>query len=72
MTLIIRERTSAKGVKVFRGPRGTVYSCPHCKHHELVAKGPGEGRGHGLRTGGAAHSRMVAHMRLQHPDKATT
>lgn len=56
-------------VKIFRGPRGTVYGCPHCKRAELVLRGgPGSGRGYGMRTGGAAFSRLAAHIRSDHAD----
>lgn len=58
-------------VGVSRGPAATVYSCPFCKHHELIRRPrPGHGdRGFGLRTGGPAHSRMGAHIRAEHWDQ---
>lgn len=61
---------ASNAVKTTRGPRATVYSCPFCKHHEVVPKGPpGCGRGYGLRTGGGANSRMRAHIRATHPNE---
>ena len=50
----------------FRGPLGAVYSCPYCQHSEMTRPGIGQGRGHGLRTGGAAHSRVSAHIASKH------
>ena len=61
-----RYQQARNQVKIFRGPRGTVYSCPFCKHFEMTRRGPGQGRGHGLRTGGAAHSRVSAHIASTH------
>jgi hypothetical protein len=52
---------------IYRGPFGTVYACPHCKHTEKTNPGRGQGRGHGLRTGGAAFSRVSAHIKKEHP-----
>jgi hypothetical protein len=53
------------------GPMASVYSCPFCKHHEIIRRPPrGHGdRGFGLRTGGPAHSRLGAHIRAEHGDK---
>ena len=58
-------RFSAQGVRITKGPLGTVYTCPFCNRFNKIAKrlGAGSGRGHGLRTGGAAHSQVVAHMK---------
>lgn len=53
------------------GPMASVYACPFCKHMEKIPRGlPGVGRGHGLRTGGGAHSRMSAHIRQEHAAEA--
>jgi hypothetical protein len=57
-------------VKKTTGAVATVYSCPFCKHHTVNRKGTrGQGRGHGLRTGGALHSQLAAHIRREHPAK---
>lgn len=56
-------------VKKFVGSRGTSYACPFCKHFVTIRKGPGQGRGYGLRTGGAAHSQMGKHIREMHAEK---
>jgi len=50
------------------GPRGTSYACPFCKFYLFIPRGPGQGRGHGLRTGGAAYSKVAAHIRAEHPE----
>jgi hypothetical protein len=55
-------------VKKTSGPAATVYACPFCKHYTVNRKGArGQGRGHGLRTGGALHSQLAAHIRHDHP-----
>jgi len=60
-------------VKVTRAALGTVYKCPFCPHHEAVPRGRrGVGRGYGLATGGAAHSRLGAHIRAAHPEQVST
>jgi hypothetical protein len=57
-------------VKKTSGPAATVYSCPFCKHSTINRKGTrNQGRGHGLRTGGALHSQLSAHIRHEHPDE---
>lgn len=57
------------GIQITRGPFATVYQCPSCKHTESFKSGrPGTGRGHGLRMGGGCFSRMVAHVRKEHPE----
>jgi hypothetical protein len=53
-------------VRKARGLR-TVYSCPFCKLTDVVPSGRGMGRGYGLASGGAAHSKMAAHIRAEHP-----
>jgi hypothetical protein len=56
---------------IHRGPRGTVYGCPICKRAEFIKRGgAGSGRGYGLRTGGGAYSRMVAHINEHNRDEA--
>lgn len=45
---------------------GTVYSCPLCPAHEVVMHGRRDGRGHGLREGGGAFSRMASHIFRTH------
>lgn len=67
-----RPDVAASLVKVLRGPLATVYSCPFCKAlivNKHSRPGHKVGRGFGLRTGGAAHSKMRAHIRAAHPDK---
>lgn len=62
--------TKAYGIKVTRAALATVYACPCCNHFERFANGrPGTGRGHGLRQGGGCYSRMVAHIRREHPEQ---
>lgn len=64
-------RTSVRkyGIKVHSAPLGTVYQCPVCSHTESFRSGfRAAGRGHGLRNGGACFSRMVAHIRREHPE----
>jgi hypothetical protein len=57
-------------VKKHSGPLATVYTCPFCKFSLSFPKGrPGVGRGHGLRHGGALHSKLAAHIRAEHPDQ---
>ena len=57
-------------VKVHRGPLGTTYGYPFCRHAITVPRGGiGSGRGYGLRTGGAAHSRIAAHIRAEHAER---
>jgi hypothetical protein len=61
----------AYGIKSHHGPVATVYSCPCCDHSEKFQNGlRGAGRGHGLRNGGGCYSRMVAHVRREHPEQA--
>ena len=65
-------RTSSRqyGIKVTAGPMATVYKCPCCAHSESFRNGiRGAGRGHGLRNGGGCWSRMVAHVRREHPEQ---
>jgi hypothetical protein len=58
------------GIRVFSGPFATIYTCPRCQHREQFKSGQrGVGRGHGLRMGGGCYSRMVAHVRKEHPDQ---
>lgn len=65
-----RREVKAYGIRVMRAALGTVYSCPCCKHFESFASGQaGTGRGHGLRMGGGCYSRMVAHVRREHPEQ---
>lgn len=60
---------SIYGIGKMPGPLATVYSCPCCKFVIRVPRGRGQGRGHGLRSGGAAFSKMVAHVRATHPSQ---
>ena len=58
------------GITSHHGPLATIYTCPCCKHFEKFTNGrAGTGKGHGLREGGACYSRMVAHVRKDHPDQ---
>lgn len=57
------------GIRVVAGPLGTVYSCPCCKESVSIRRERNPGRGFGLRTGGAAFSRMCAHVRAEHPEQ---
>jgi hypothetical protein len=68
----IKARTSVYGIAKMAGPFATVYACPCCKHTISFRRSrPVEkvGRGYGLRTGGAAFSKMVAHVRSEHPEQ---
>lgn len=65
-----KQSVRAYGIKVTSGPIATIYQCPCCKHTEMFRNGQrGTGRGHGLRMGGGCYSRMVAHVRKEHPDQ---
>lgn len=69
--MAIRNRTEKKayGITRFSGPFASVFTCPKCKHVEKYRTGvAGVGRGHGLREGGGCYSRMVAHIRKEHPE----
>jgi hypothetical protein len=63
---------SSYGIAKAAGPFATVYACPCCKFLIRIPRSrPGDrvGRGYGLRTGGAAFSKMCAHVRNEHPEQ---
>lgn len=68
--MIKRRKISIYGIMKFAGPTATVYGCPCCKFIIRIGRERSPGRGYGLRTGGAAFSQMVAHVRKDHPTQA--
>lgn len=69
---MINTTKSSYGIAKIRGPMATIYSCPCCPFFIKVPRsrpGTGAGRGYGLRTGGAAFSKMCAHVRTEHPNQ---
>ncbi|WP_327210314.1 hypothetical protein [Rhizobium leguminosarum] len=65
----IKSTVRKYGIRVMAGPLATVYACPCCKEVVRIPRERNPGRGFGLRTGGAAFSRMCAHVRAEHPDQ---
>jgi len=63
----IKNNVSLYGIRKFAGPAATVYACPCCKFTITIRRQMNPGRGFGLRTGGAAFSKMCAHVRADHP-----